>query len=362
MPSSLRKQSSPRLSVVSQKTGTPGATVRVRNSDRPDGNPRKAASKQASTPYKAAQYAEFQRGIQAHEPLTALCTRLKISKNTASSWIRDMNLDSLTVLRPCGLNALLVAETLHKLLEAKIPMWNPAKKQWDLFEDGKVQLKALCEVARLLGMYSQPAQKKPSGLKVVLGSPVEAPSSIPNTNLRSENRERKETEANESRNPSEALESAGKPTDERPNETGRPSDVVSQLPSTPTANDASHSEEARKRLKDWKKQYRKALQAHKSTGGPRSNERLSDNGYVADPETQTRSITTANVFSECNDTEELRERWRKYHRSPLQAEFPGQSPWTTPIAESAAERFLELVTLMKSGYDEESSSWADVLT
>ena len=109
--------------------------------------------------YKAEKYAEFQRGIQAHEPLTLLCTRLKISKNTASNWIRDMQIDDLTVLRACGLNAMLVAETLDKLLEAKIPKWNRAEKRWDLFYDNWVQLKTIRVICLLLGLYPQPARE-----------------------------------------------------------------------------------------------------------------------------------------------------------------------------------------------------------
>ena len=245
----LRKESRHRFRVVSQKTGTPGGTVRGRNSDRPDGHLRKAVSKQAVTSYKAEQYAEFRRGMQAHDPLTALCTRLKIGKNTASNWIQEMHLDDLTVLRACRVNAMLVAETLHKLLEAKIPKWNPAKKRWDLFDDGWVQLKTVHEICLLLDLYPRPRQKEPDGPGVVLGHAVEVPSSTTNTNLQNENRGRKETEPNESRNASDALESAGKPWDERLNENGRPSDAVSQQPSSMTANVASQSEESRKTVK-----------------------------------------------------------------------------------------------------------------
>jgi hypothetical protein len=302
----VRKKSRRRLRVVSQKTGTPGGTVRGRNSDRPDGHLRKAASKQAVTSYKAEQYAEFRRGMQAHEPLTALCTRLEITKNTASNWIREMHIDDLTVLRACGVNAMLVAQTLDKLVEAKIPKWNRAEKKWDLFDDCWVQLKAVHEICLLLDLYPRPRQKAPDGPSVQLfvsnAPKVGAePFSGSTTKVQSQcdDREQKETRSNKEQKSCELRESAGE---------------------------------------------------------SRLNERPNDDGRVADLGTQPSSSTTNS-----DDTRELRERWRNEHRTPFEAEFAGQSPWTTPIVESAAERFLELVALMKSGYDEESSSWADVL-
>jgi hypothetical protein len=79
---------------------------------------RKAAPIQAIKRYTAARYAEFERGVHAGEALTALCSRLYISKNTANNWLRQMRLDSLTALRACGVNAVLIAETIQGLLEA----------------------------------------------------------------------------------------------------------------------------------------------------------------------------------------------------------------------------------------------------
>jgi hypothetical protein len=64
-------------------------------------------------------------------------------------------------LREKGVDGSFVAQRLIDMLNAKGKRWNTVTKSWESFEDYKVRLAALEQIAKLLGLY--PTQKELEG-------------------------------------------------------------------------------------------------------------------------------------------------------------------------------------------------------
>lgn len=63
-----------------------------------------------------------------------------------------------SMLRKEGADEAFIAQRLMDMLEAKRKQWNTATKSFETFEDYKVQLAALEQIAHLLGFY--PSKKE----------------------------------------------------------------------------------------------------------------------------------------------------------------------------------------------------------
>ncbi len=83
---------------------------------------------------KAAGYPEEYARAHAHK----LVARLKLKVGP--------------VLRHVGIDEVLIAKRLKKLIRAKEPKWNAATKSWDVFESGSIQLGALQSAIKLLDL------------------------------------------------------------------------------------------------------------------------------------------------------------------------------------------------------------------
>ena len=58
-----------------------------------------------------------------------------------------------SALRDVGIDEVFVARKLKDLLGAQTQRWNPKKGSWQKFEDYGIQLAALREIAKILGIY-----------------------------------------------------------------------------------------------------------------------------------------------------------------------------------------------------------------
>ena len=58
-----------------------------------------------------------------------------------------------SALRAEGIDEVFVARKLKDLLGAQTQRWNPKKGSWQKFEDYGIQLAALREIAKILGIY-----------------------------------------------------------------------------------------------------------------------------------------------------------------------------------------------------------------
>jgi len=65
-------------------------------------------------------------------------------------------------LREKGVDGSFIAQRLIDMLHAKGKRWNTSTKSWESFEDYKVRLAVLKQIAELLGLY--PTQKELEGI------------------------------------------------------------------------------------------------------------------------------------------------------------------------------------------------------
>jgi hypothetical protein len=66
-----------------------------------------------------------------------------------------------SALRDVGIDEVFVARKLKDLLGAQTQRWNPTKGSWQKFEDYGIQVAALREIAKILGIY--PKEEDPDG-------------------------------------------------------------------------------------------------------------------------------------------------------------------------------------------------------
>jgi hypothetical protein len=67
-----------------------------------------------------------------------------------------------SALRGEGIDELFIARKLKDLLQAQGRQWNPKERSWDKFEDYGIQLAALREIAKILGIYTTQEVKRDS--------------------------------------------------------------------------------------------------------------------------------------------------------------------------------------------------------
>jgi hypothetical protein len=71
--------------------------------------------------------------------------------------------------RRVGLDPMRVADKLNKLIDAKEPKWNPAKKRWDTFENTTAQLEPIKQTVKLLNLYPiEPAAQEPITVNLII--------------------------------------------------------------------------------------------------------------------------------------------------------------------------------------------------
>jgi len=70
-----------------------------------------------------------------------------------------------------GLTVEKIAQKLALLIDAQTPKWNPAKEDWDYFEDGHLQLAALDMIIKLRNLYpGERARQDPVVVNVTINA------------------------------------------------------------------------------------------------------------------------------------------------------------------------------------------------
>jgi hypothetical protein len=95
-----------------------------------------------------------------------------------------------SALRGEGIDEVFIARKLKDLLHAEGRQWNPKEGSWDKFEDYGIQLAALREIAKILGIYTTQEVKRDSKNPTVIVMDVPRPGRpLPTTNRQQENSE-----------------------------------------------------------------------------------------------------------------------------------------------------------------------------
>ena len=72
-----------------------------------------------------------------------------------------------SALRAEGIDEVFVARKLKDLLGAQTQRWNPKKGSWQKFEDYGIQLAALREIAKILGIYPKDPEDADGSVRTI---------------------------------------------------------------------------------------------------------------------------------------------------------------------------------------------------
>jgi hypothetical protein len=88
-----------------------------------------------------------------------------------------------SALRGEGIDEAFIARKLKDLLKAQGRQWNPKEGSWDKFEDYGIQLAALREIAKILGIYTTQEDKRDSKIPTTIIIDIPRPGMpLPTTN------------------------------------------------------------------------------------------------------------------------------------------------------------------------------------
>jgi hypothetical protein len=112
------------------------------------------------SPEKLAVFTKFyiENGFNALQACLAMGMRPSTAKGASAVFRKRATLTLAQRLRARGLDEDSQAKKLAELREAQMPKWNAGTEDWDIFDDGHLQMEAVKEINRILDAY--PAEEK----------------------------------------------------------------------------------------------------------------------------------------------------------------------------------------------------------
>lgn len=111
------------------------------------------------SPEKIATFTQLyiENGFNATKALVSMGLKRKSAEAAATVFKQRARLSLAERLRERGIDADSQAKKLAELREARMPKWNAGTEDWDIFDDGHLQLEVVKEINRIQDAY--PAEK-----------------------------------------------------------------------------------------------------------------------------------------------------------------------------------------------------------